>query len=396
MDSKGSTKKILFVLSRYGFEVNGGMEVHARMIAESLANDFKQDVTVLTTKALDHNTYDNYFENETENINGVKVIRKEVEKIRKGKIQYAYLPSILLRLALFHKFFEKHWINNEGPYSTSLETWYIRHKDEYDSVVFFKYFSWTTYRCIRYPHQNKILVPLVHDDPIIRLRVGGEVLNYADHILWNSQTSRQIAEKHHLIECESQEIVGIWPTNRNVDNLNKEKLLKKYGLLGLDYILFVGRIESGKGADILFDYFQKFKKNHPMDALKLVLVGRENMEIPKHVDIVHLGFLDDVERDSFMQFAKAMVIPSKFESLSMVLLESLNMNVPCIVNGNTGVLAEHAEKSNGVFAFKTYDEFEYAITSFVYEDHKKNYAKYVRDNYSKILIMRKWEKVIVT
>ena len=45
-------KKIGIIIQRYGKNVNGGAEVHARMIAEQLMN--KYDVTILTSCAQDY------------------------------------------------------------------------------------------------------------------------------------------------------------------------------------------------------------------------------------------------------------------------------------------------------------------------------------------------------
>ncbi len=50
-------KRIAIVNQRYGLEVNGGSEYYTRLLAEHLQESF--DVTVLTTTALDYDTWEN-------------------------------------------------------------------------------------------------------------------------------------------------------------------------------------------------------------------------------------------------------------------------------------------------------------------------------------------------
>ena len=76
-------KKILFVVQRYGLEVNGGAELHCRQLAERLKDEY--DVSVLTTCAIDYVTWKNEYKEGIEHINGVKVIRKKVDFERNQK-----------------------------------------------------------------------------------------------------------------------------------------------------------------------------------------------------------------------------------------------------------------------------------------------------------------------
>ena len=76
-------KKILFVVQRYGLEVNGGAELHCRQLAERLKDEY--NVSVLTTCAIDYVTWKNEYKEGIEYINGVKVIRKKVDFERNQK-----------------------------------------------------------------------------------------------------------------------------------------------------------------------------------------------------------------------------------------------------------------------------------------------------------------------
>lgn len=76
-------KKVAFVVQRYGAEVNGGAETLARQMAEHLNKEY--DVSVLTTKALDYITWEDYYKEDYEVINQVRVRRFPVDKPRNIK-----------------------------------------------------------------------------------------------------------------------------------------------------------------------------------------------------------------------------------------------------------------------------------------------------------------------
>ena len=67
-----TVRRVAIVVQRYGLEVNGGAEQHARWLAERLAAT--ADVTVLTTCALDYITWADHYPAGEETINGLSLI----------------------------------------------------------------------------------------------------------------------------------------------------------------------------------------------------------------------------------------------------------------------------------------------------------------------------------
>jgi glycosyltransferase involved in cell wall biosynthesis len=92
----------------------------------------------------------------------------------------------------------------------------------------------------------------------------------------------------------------------------------------------------------------------------LVLAGPANMPIPEHPSIRFLGYVDDARREALLAAASALVVPSPYESLSIVLLEAWNRGTPGLVNGNCDVLRGQALRSDGALYYRTYDEFAHA------------------------------------
>ena len=62
-----------------------------------------------------------------------------------------------------------------------------------------------------------------------------------------------------------------------------------------------------------------------------------------------------------MARARALVLPSVFESLSLVVLESMGLRVPVLVNGRCDVTRGHCRRSNGGLYYYSYDEFASAL-----------------------------------
>ncbi len=85
------------------------------------------------------------------------------------------------------------------------------------------------------------------------------------------------------------------------------------------------------------------------------------MPIPEHPDIVPLGFLRE-DPYPWMARARALILPSVFESLSLVVLESMALRVPVLVNGRCAVARGHCRRSNGGLYYYSYDEFAAALS----------------------------------
>ena len=70
----------------------------------------------------------------------------------------------------------------------------------------------------------------------------------------------------------------------------------------------------------------------------LVLIGIELLPIPQHPRIRHLGFLDDTDKFDAIAGAETLIMPSFFESLSMVALEAWALGRPVLANAKCDVL----------------------------------------------------------
>ena len=115
------------------------------------------------------------------------------------------------------------------------------------------------------------------------------------------------------------------------------------------FVVYVGRIDENKGCKELFDFFERYTRA-VRGELTLVLMGNSILPIPDHPRIRHLGFVSDEDKFDGIAAADALIMPSYFESLSMVALEAWALGRPVLANGRCDVLQGQCLRSNaGLF-----------------------------------------------
>lgn len=384
-------KKILFVVQRYGLEVNGGAELHCRQLAERLKDEY--DVSVLTTCAIDYVTWKNEYKEGIEHINGVKVIRKKVDFERNQK-KFNKISAKLnnekdnINLGI-------EWQEAQGPHSAELIKYLEDHKDDYDVIIFLTYLYYTTYFGLKVTPEKSILIPTAHDEPPIYYSIFNETFNSPKAILYSTTTERDFVNKRFKNDYIENDIVGLGvDINENTQDIDLEKT---FGIKD-DYVVYVGRIDESKGCKEMFEYFLEYKKTYNSN-LKLVLAGKSAMEIPRNKDIVTLGFVSEDEKVNLIRKSKLLILPSKFESLSLSTLEAMYLKVPVLLNGKCEVLKQHAILSNGGLYYENKWEFletlNYLIgNSKIAERMGDNGRRYVDENYKWDVIIKKLKEAI--
>ncbi|MBE6853421.1 MAG: glycosyltransferase family 4 protein [Ruminococcus sp.] len=345
-------KRIAFVNQRYGTEVNGGSEYYTRLMAERLADRY--EVEVLTTRALDYVTWENYYENDTEIINGVLVRRFKTDKKRAADFN-AYNEKYLSCLAKTggDTAKEKIWFEKQGPVSSEFMEYIRSNSDKYDVFIFVTYLYYLTVMGLPEVSGKAILIPTAHEEPYIHFRCYRDFFRLPSGFIFLTDEEKELV--HGLFDNAdiSWDVMG---TGVDVPaKIDPESFKKRHGLDR--YIIYVGRIDEGKNCPLLFRYFSEYKKRTG-DDLKLVLMGKPVCDIPESEDIISLGFVSEQEKFDGIAGAQMLVLPSRFESLSISVLEAMSLGVPVLVNGMCDVLKGHCIKSNGGLYYMNYFEFE--------------------------------------
>lgn len=384
-------EKIAMVCQRYGLEVNGGAETHCRHLAERLSAYY--EVEVYTTCAVDYMTWQNQYKPGTHTINGVTVHRYRVDKARDVK-KFNQLSERVLTRPEHTDEEELKWIDLQGPVCGELLERLWAARGEYKVVIFMTYLYYLTAMGLPMGFENALLVPTLHDEPSAYLRHYRKVFGGAKGFIWNTPIEREFAQSRFpKIKDTPGIIAGV-----GVDLPDGEIPDVPPRLRGVDYITYAGRIDESKGCGEMFDFFLRYKRENGGD-LKLVLMGKPVMEIPASEDIISLGFVSEEIKYAVMREAKALVLFSRFESLSAVVLESMVMGRPVIVTEHCPVLKEHCLRSNAGLWFQDYPEFAAVLNYMlsheqVYQAMRENGKRYVEENYQWDRIMEKIRDLI--
>lgn len=407
-------KKLAIVVQRYGIEVNGGAEYHARVLAEKLAE--KYSVEILTTTAIDYKNWENHYPEGLELINNISVFRfptidkkTNATKIARRKLVLSFKLSRLLQSSSILNFIEKklnitnvnekhieNWIEGQGPYCPDLIQYISKNKNIYDVFIFFTYLYYPTVKGMPLVAEKSIFVPTAHNEKILFTKAYDKIFSIPKFIMYNTRTEKNLIENHFKNISENSDFagVGIEKYNGELAKLPEEFIPKKY-------FLYIGRIEATKGCEQLVKYFINFIKKHPnYKDYMLVLVGKNYMKKVNHPNIIYTGFVTEGLKYSLLKNAKALLMPSFYESLSLVTLEAMNEGIPVIVNKKCEVLYDHILASNSGAAYESEESFSIILENYINKSleiltNEGNLAqKYIEKNYNWSFILEKFEKAI--
>ena len=343
-------RSLALVVQRYADDIGGGSELHARYIAEHLAAH--AEVRVLTTCARDYVSWKNEYPAGTTQVNGIPVERFTVARerdprdfARRSSLVFEEPHSIADELA---------WLDSQGPVSPDLVTRVAKAAREVDFVVLFSLRYHTAFHGARGAAAKAVLVPTTERDPAVGLDILGPVLRGVRGIMYNSPEERALIQALHDNDHVPGATVGVG--SQIPEATDAAGAAAKFGL-ERPYVLYVGRIDVNKGCAELFDYFQQYASRSDR-ALDLVLIGTPVLPVPAHPRIRHLGYVSDQDKYDVLAGAEALVMPSYFESLSMVMIEAWALGVPVLANGRCDVLAGQCLRSNGGLFYANGLEFD--------------------------------------
>jgi glycosyltransferase involved in cell wall biosynthesis len=327
------------VVQRYGVEVNGGAEALARRVGELIAREV--ELTVLTTCAFDYLTWrDRYASGETQ-VNGVRVLRFPVPKPRDLRAfdklsARAYGSPDDVELG-------RRWVRSQGPHSPELLGHLEAEGAGYDAVAFVTYLYATTVEGLPLVSDRALLLPAMHDEPPLALRLFDEVFAAPRLLLFSTPEELELARRRFGVEDRRARIVGAGVDEHT--DADGARFRAEYGVTRR-YAVCAGRLDGSKGVSELVSHHAAYRLVHA-DGLDLVLLGDGPLQLPDEPWLHRLGFVPEEAKHDALAGADVVVCPSPYESLSLVQIEAWTHGRPTLANAASPVLVGQSRRSGG-------------------------------------------------
>ena len=344
-----SPLRFTFISARYGADVLGGAETHARHVAERLAAR-GHHVRVLTTRARRYATWASDLPDGTTVENGVEVRRYGAAPRRtpwdEVLKQLSALRPSSVRLA-------SAWARAQGPIVQPLIDRLPHEADERDLLVFFQLLSHPTLAGMPPVADRSALVPLVHEEPPIYTALARRTLTLPRMLLVNTAAEAARIARVARGAVRAMELTGVGlepPTPASPTFVPPT---------AHPYLVVMGRQGKAKPLRAVWRALMSDRRLAPLETggdavpwrdIRLVIVGEPTPQYDGLPNVVHAGYVGDSERWDILRGALALVNPSVYESLSLVLLEAWTVARPVIVHQRCDVTAEHVRASDGGIA----------------------------------------------
>jgi glycosyltransferase involved in cell wall biosynthesis len=359
------TSRVAIVVQRYGKDIVGGAEAHARILAEKLAGECGYTVEVYTTTAKEYQTWDNKYLPGIEYVNGIQVRRfyvagkrvpwfgladRVIRRILRPLRQFAIARPLVAAL-------EWLWVYWQGPVAPELIATLRRNKDRYKKIIFFCYLYHPTLAGIIGLEDKSILIPLAHDEPPFYFSIVRQTLARVKQMIPNTEPEWE------MIRASLPSTSGMIVTPAGIGfDVTRSALAGDSGLEDKipkgSFILYLGRVSAGKGVQDLVEWYLHWKSKRRSNV-KLVLAGHleDSVNLPAGDEVVFLGYVSDDQRDHLISRCTALVNPSPYESLSMIVIEALVAGKPVLARRQCAVFRYYAQFSPSMGLFGDVEEF---------------------------------------
>lgn len=340
-------RRILVVAQRYGKEVVGGSESHARAVAERLSR--WNDVEVATTTALDFWTWGAHYRVGTFDIDGVRVHRFPVKSGRSPTYKEIERKVLFEEHTLAD---EERWLRDQGPHTPELLDFLSRQGHGYQAILFYTYIYEPTVLGLPLVPERSALISTAHDERPLRLAPFRALFHLPRAFGYLTPEERGLVHREFRNDHIPDEILGIGldaPPPSDPGGFRERR-----GLHG-PIVLYLGQVSEAKGVGELLAMWAAYR-NTARDGT-LVLAGPVGMQLPERADVVALDRISDDEKWAALAAADAVVLPSHLESLGIVLLESWQVGTPVLVPSWNAVTAGQVARSGGGLTYPTQERF---------------------------------------
>ena len=388
--------KLLVVVQRYGVDVNGGAEQHARWLSEGLSV-IGHEVHVLTTCARDYTTWANHYQAGVEHVNGITVHRELVDEERSIEAFNSFSSTLDWEHYNHSRSDEQKWLRLQGPLSSGLGEWLKTNGPKYDVVIPFTYLYRSAHEVLAHMHERTPIVmhATAHHEKEFYLPTIQELLKKVDHFLCSTPEEARLLQSCGK-PARVTSVVGIGvPPRRKVNSVDR---LNELGLRGKRFILILGRVDGSKGVVSALDYVDHYRKLTG-DQIHLVVAGQNVAELESNDSTTFTGYVSDDEVTALLDQAECLIQPSPAESFSLVLCEAWALGTPSLANKSSEALAGQTFRSQGGLTYSSQKEFCRNLKTLLSEDKAlvcdlDSAANYVQTMFNPEVVIERIDRVL--
>jgi len=317
-------RRLLVVVQRYGADVVGGSEQHARLVVQRLSQ--RHTVEVATTTALDYWTWAPYYPVGNDFLDSILVRRFAVTAGRDPEFK-AFERHVLEEE--HHVADELAWPEHQGPVAPDLLDFLHAHGREYDAILFYTYIYAPTALGLPLVPERAALISTAHDEYPLRLAPYRALFHLPRAMGYLTPEERSMVHARFHNEQVPDEVLGY--ALGDAPAADVAAFRTRHGIAG-PYVLYLGQVSEGKGCDELLAEWIAYRDAGGSPDVALVLAGTVRMDIPDRPDVRALGRVSEEDKAGALAGALALVQPSRLESLGIVLFEAWQYGTPVLVH----------------------------------------------------------------
>ncbi len=267
-------------------------------------------------------------------------------------------------------------------YSSRLAPWIRERRDSFDAVLIhgvWQYLGVAAWRGLRdsatpyfvFPHGMldpwfARRYPLKHLKKMLYWPMESRVLRSARAVLFTSEEERAQAHRSFFHGPWTEEVVAYGTAPPKVDlTTARERFLQSFPVLrGKRIVLFLGRLHTKKGCDLLLNAFASVRHARgPAGNLHLVLAGpgdpgyllqlrrilrsafREENE--EEIPVCFTGMLEGELKWGAFAAAEAFILPSHQENFGIAVAEALACGTPVLISNKVNIWREIVDDKAG-------------------------------------------------
>ncbi len=335
-------KPVALVIPWFGEELKGGAEQLAWQVANRLASR-GHAVEVLTTccAAFLEDWSSNHLAAGVERLANLTVRRFKVEK-RDGAIfnrankHGLGVPRERLRPGVNpFTFGTGEQFVAENIHSLALERYLRRNHRKYHGFIFLPYLYGVILNGLPLVAEKAWFQPCLHDEVYAYLPQVEVCMRRCKGILYNSLGEEKLAQ--YLFGpgiIDKGDVVGVGVERSMTAHGKLPTVVAGLDLREESYILCLGRRDRTKNTTMLIEAFQKYRKDYPNGALKLIIAGPGEGSFAGGVDVHDLGLVSELDKEALLAHCRALFQPSRNESYSRVIMEAWFHDRPVAVHGS--------------------------------------------------------------